>query len=78
MIPQRFIGSLKRYSEAKIPCGHFLTAILENDLLDTINRADEDAIKIIPELVKYVYNELPMECWGSPEKVKSWLNCQSL
>ena len=25
------------------------------------------------EIVKYLYNDVPADCWGSPELVKAWV-----
>lgn len=66
--------SLKRYVENKIPTGGFLEAVLSNDLVGAIGRADSENINRLPEIVRYVYNALPPNCWGSREKVVQWLN----
>ena len=39
-----------------------------------VGLADLHNIAIIPTYAHYIYNELPMKCWGSKEKVKEWLN----
>lgn len=39
-----------------------------------VGLADFHNIAIIPTYAHYIYNELPMNCWGSKEKVKEWLN----
>ena len=74
VIPQNAIESLKLYVEKHIQPGGFLTAVLENDLTAAVATADLHNIEIIPIYVSYIYNELPMKCWGSKEKVKEWLN----
>ena len=74
VIPQNAIESLKLYVEKHIQPGGFLTAVLENDLTAAVATADLHNIEIIPTYVSYIYNELPMKCWGSKEKVKEWLN----
>lgn len=66
--------SLERYVEHKIPTGGFLEAVLSNNLVEAVGRADSENIQRLPEIVRYVYNKLPSSCWGSPEKVKEWLN----
>lgn len=66
--------SLKRYVENKIPTGGFLEAVLSNDLVGAIGRADSENISRLPEIVRYIYNTLPSNCWGSREKVVQWLN----
>ena len=73
MIPERTLEGLKRYVKDKIPPGGFLTAVLENNLLNSFQRADGENRQAIPEIVYYVRNHLPANCWGLPEKVKKWL-----
>jgi len=65
--------ALKRYAEHKIMTGDFLKAVLENDLQMAFARADEDNVKDMLQIVRYCYNDLPSECWGSKEKVEAWL-----
>ena len=74
MIPQRIKDSLDRYIIHRIPTGGFLRAVLENNLKESFARADDENLKCMFEIVNYCYNEIPSICWGSPEKVKAWLN----
>ncbi len=67
------VESLKRYVKQRIPTGGFLRAVLENDLFRAIDRADDDNRRDIHEICMYIYNEIPLTCWGSPEKVEQWL-----
>lgn len=71
-IPTNTLSTLDNWGEFGYECGGFLTAVLENDLSGAVARADHINIKIIPDIVKYVFNELPAACWGSPEAVKRW------
>ena len=64
--------AIDAYAETGRPVGHFLTAVLSNDLAQAIGRADDDNIRNIREIVSYVYMEIPGECWGSPKRVKVW------
>ena len=74
VLPPDALESLKFYVEKHIQPGGFLTAVLENDLTMAVGLADSYNIKLIPTYAHYIYNELPMNCWGSKEKVKEWLN----
>jgi hypothetical protein len=67
------VDGLSRYITHRIPTGDFLTAVLENNLLETVSYADNDNILVIPEIVRFCYNNLPSLSWGSPEKVQKWL-----
>ena len=55
------------------PLGDFLTAVLQNNLVEAIGRADEENQRDIVEIVGYLYWEIPSSCWGSPEKVAKWI-----
>lgn len=73
LVPTKFREAAERYIYDRIKPGHFLTAVLENDLKEAVTRADEDTLKVIRNIVWYVYNCLPGKSWGSPEIVKAWL-----
>ena len=73
MIPQRTKEALDRYVSERIPTGHFLQAVLSNNLREALGRADSENIIALFDIVKYCYNEIPSNCWGSPEAVKAWL-----
>ncbi len=73
MTPLHMMESLERYVEHGILPGNFLQAVLCNDLTMAVGRADSVNIHLIPEYVKYLYNEAPSACWGSPEKVRAWV-----
>lgn len=66
-------AALVRHIVERRPTGHFVTALLSNNLLETVNRADDENILAVRALVTWLYNDAPGPCWGSPEKVKAWL-----
>lgn len=72
----RFRGGLIRYAFGGIKPGDFLCAILRNDLADAMRRADADAIasEQVKAILMFVWNELPGNCHGSPERVEEWLS----
>ncbi len=53
--------------------GHFLTAVLENNLCEAVGRADEENILALQNWVRLLYNYTPGCCWGSVRKVRTWL-----
>ncbi len=73
MIPIQLKQAIDRYVNHGIPTGDFLRAVLENNLMEAIGRADDDNIKIIHNICRYVYNEIPMICHGNIEKVQKWI-----
>ena len=69
----QMIDALDRYAQHRQPVGDFLRAVLENNLQSAVGHADDDNLRNLPAFVGYLYNEMPSPCWGSPEKVKAWL-----
>jgi hypothetical protein len=72
-IPQHCREGLRRYVEHGVPTGHFLEALLSNDLRETYARADDENGRHVRDYVMWLYNEAPCGCWGSPEKYRDWL-----
>jgi hypothetical protein len=73
-VPQNTIDELRRYAFNGVPLGGFLEAVVSNDLVSAVSRADSYNQNNLPALVVYVYNELPAECWGSRETYEHWLD----
>ena len=75
-IPKRILDALNRYAEDGTGTGGFLHACLENDCLNAVCRADGDSIKVLPEIMRYIHNDLPGDSWGSREIVQAWMNAR--
>lgn len=73
-IPVEIKESLGRYVHDRCPPGGFLRAVLENDLCEACAKADEQNKALLFTIVKYIYNEIPSTCWGSPARVQKWLD----
>lgn len=67
------IPSLVNYLLLGQKVGGFLTAFLENDLRAAVNKADNDNRRCIPKMVCALAGLQRDDCWGSPEKVKKWI-----
>lgn len=67
------IDNLRAYRDEGRPVGDFLRALLSNDLLEAVGRADHHNIWLLPIYVGFLYNEMPSPAWGSPAKVAAWL-----
>jgi hypothetical protein len=52
--------------------GDFLRAVLSNNLMEAMGRADGYNVRTLPAICAYVYNELPSPSHGSPEAVREW------
>lgn len=72
-IPNYMMGAIQRYLERGTPPGHFLTAIITNNLFEAVARADDINQKNIPAYVAYFHNEVPSLAWGSPERMRAWV-----
>lgn len=72
-VPEHLRSGLVCYLLHHIPPGHFLTAVLENDLMEAMGRADELSLVGLFSLVSFLYNDAPSGAWGSPAKVRAWL-----
>ena len=72
-IRENMMAAILRYIERGEQPGHFLTAVIDNNLFEAINRADDENAANLPAFVGYFYNEAPSGCWGSPEKRRAWI-----
>jgi hypothetical protein len=73
-VPWAIRESLRRYVEQRIRPGSFLQAVLANDLLGAVCRADSTNLAAIVDIAKHVHNDLePGWCHGSYAAVERWL-----
>ena len=77
-IPDYMQDGLRRYIEKGVPPGHFLTAVLSNNLRETFARADDVNRHRVWNYLKYLYNGAPAGCWGTPDKVNQWIKVGGL
>jgi hypothetical protein len=73
VIPEYMKPRLLSYILDGNPTGHFLRAVLSNDLKSAVGHADDNNLVCLPQYVKFLYNYAPRDCWGSPEAVKAWI-----
>lgn len=67
------IGGFDRYVERGIEPGSFLRAVLENDLVNAVSRADMFNVKKLDKICEYMKYYMPYDCWGSKEIVEKWI-----
>lgn len=72
-VREDILDSLDRYAQQRIPTGSFLEAVLSNNLMEAMGRADIINRHGLFDICRYVYNELPASCHGSEMTVRSWL-----
>lgn len=73
LIPEHMHGAIARYVEHGIRQGQFLTAILSNDFMEAMGRADTENMAAIQGWAHFLYNYVPGNCYGSPQAVKEWM-----
>lgn len=73
-VPEHAFAGLKRYALEHVAVGGFLTAVLKNNLHEAVFRADSENLRQLEAIVRFVYWELPGDCWGDTVKVEAWLS----
>lgn len=71
------LDAIDLYVKQGIPTGSFLAAVLCNDLMEAMGRADMGNRSSLFEICTYIYNETPSSCHGSPQRVREWLEYKS-
>jgi hypothetical protein len=72
-VPEHLRDGLAMYLNEHLPTGHFLTAVLSNDLAEAFGRADLESRAGLFDLVSYLHNFAPRPAWGSKRQVELWL-----
>lgn len=66
-IPKRLVESINRYVWHGVPTGDFLRAVLSNDLMNAVARADYDSLASICAICTYIHNAVPGCLVGSDD-----------
>ncbi len=72
-LPASLVSGMRLYIEQGVQPGGFLTAVICNNLKESFMRADAFNQHLMFEIVKWMYNEAPSLCWGSPARMKHWI-----
>ena len=72
-LPEATKATIDNYVDNRWEPGRFVTAVMANNLIEAFSWADENNTICMRDIVSYVYNEVPMGCRGSYEKVEAWL-----
>lgn len=72
ILPGHMRNGMKLWIEHGIPAGSFLNAVLSNDLMTALGKADDFNRDRLFDYGIYLYNYAPSRCYGSPEKVAAW------
>jgi hypothetical protein len=72
-IPPLVMEAMKRYAKEGSGVGDFLQAVIGNDFMDAIGRADDYSIRVLPAIASYIYMEFPAKSHGSRQVYRAWL-----
>lgn len=72
-LPEHMRDGARGYIEDGEEPGHFLRAVLENDLTRAYRYADGENLAAMAEWVHWLIWEIPAPAWGSPSKVNVWI-----
>jgi hypothetical protein len=72
-LPEHMQGAMQRYMEYGIEPGSFLTAVLCNDLMGAVGRADSINRDRLNDYATWLYNNAPPPSFGSREKFEAWI-----
>lgn len=71
-VPEHTQGALRRYVEQGMYPGGFLEAVLTNNLMAAVARADSENQAALIGICMFVYNEVPSAAWGNVDKMHEW------
>ena len=74
--PVHILDSIDRFVRHRIAPGSFVTAVLSNDLTGAFLAGDEDSLRGLRDIMRYVHWEIPGVCHGSKSIVERWLKGQ--
>lgn len=79
LLPAHMQDGMRRYIEQRIPPGSFMEAVLANDFVAAVGKADAINSHRLNDYAMFLYNELPgrgypNSPWGSYDAVRNWLN----
>lgn len=72
-LPPRMWGAVQRYMEHGISPGHFLCAVIDNNLSEAVGRADQENQTVLNKWVMFFYNAVPGRCWKSQANRSVWI-----
>lgn len=66
-------ADLRAYIDEGRPTNHFLTALLANDLMACLGRADARNLSALPDYAMWLRSYAPARSYGSMEAVECWI-----
>ena len=73
-VPEHTRDALENYIIRGYHPGGFLQAVLVNNFVNTVCRADHLNQLHLVDIAKWLVHEAPGECWGSDQAVNNWID----
>lgn len=73
LLPPHLRAGMRRYLVERVPTGSFLRAVLENDHMQAVGRADDESAAALPYIAQFLNLHAPANSHGSPSAVAAWL-----
>jgi len=71
-VPEHIRSGIKLYLTKGVMPGHFLQAVICNQLKESFMYADDENIYHMWDIVNFFYNEVPLLAWGSRKNMIQW------
>jgi hypothetical protein len=72
MLPERCREGIRRWIEEGILPGSFLRAVLSNDFMAAVCRADDFNRPHLVDFAHFLHGYAPSGCFGSPDVLQTW------
>ena len=72
-LPIYMISGMVNYLVHHVEPGSFMRSMLENDLSESLRRADPENRVKLRTWLSFMEREVPPEAWGSKKSVRLWL-----
>lgn len=72
LVPDSTLETLVAWARTARPVGDFTGALLRNDLMETMARADLQNRARLHSTVQFIYNEMPRGSFGSEKAMAEW------
>lgn len=71
-VPESVQDGLVDYITQGVRPGSFLEAVIDNDLREACGRADLVNRRLVYEIVTFMHNHAPAQCWGREDACRDW------
>jgi hypothetical protein len=72
-VPEHLRDGIARYILYGIQPGRFLEGLLSNDLRGAATDSTPASFAAIPGILNFLYWNVPMDCYGTPERFNAWM-----